>query len=732
MNRNHSRWMLLSGVVTFVMLLAACTPAPTQAPQVVATEPSQVVEETVPTEAPAATEAAPTEATAETTETQATEAPAAGGAIMPGTIHNKDEYETTSGQKIEKYNEAPMLAELVKAGTLPPVEERLPENPVVIVPWNEVGQYGGSVRWDEYTVGYDHYNRHMVNVQAALRDASETTYYNAGLAAPDPARPFLFEGWTSNADFTEFTINLRKGLKWSDGTEVTTDDVRFRIEDEMLNEEITAQPPLWLRWNPEQTDVTTKLEYPDKYTFKITFAQPYGAFIDQELKNASWGSVANFLVPSHFYKQYHKKYTDIKDLMPAMDERGFKTEEDWANFYNAISYSVLGDSGGYYPHPYATKLPVLYPWVVKEVKADGSVLYERNPYFYVVDTAGNQLPYLDNLNRQFIASKELMNLDIIAGKVDVQGQFIKIDDFTLFKDNEEKGNYNVIPVRAWQHHVLIYWVNPVVTDTKIAAALSQFDFRKALSIALDRDQINEAVFKGLGTPAQFAPPAGTPLYDENLSKFAAEYDPDSAKQLLENLGYKDVDGDGFREAPDGSKFTLPILFYEVTPAATPGVQLATQYWGDVGIKVDSKAMEGLTFWQFQGANEAAASVWWANGPDFGDGAFIGMGVNMPMWRQWYNTKGERGVEPPEWAKRIMQIQEERLVVGPEERQKLDAEGWKLLVDNLVIIGTVEGAKNPLILSKSLGNVEYGFEKDFVAPTYWEWAFQWYHKDEARR
>ncbi len=719
MKRMRTLWVLLSLMVVLSMLLAACGGGeePTPAPEAKPTEEVKPAEEAAPAE-----EAKPAE--------EAAPAPAAG--IQPGSLFNKDEYEQVAGVKIEKYNEAPSLAARVAAGELPPVEERLPANPIVAVPWNEIGAYGGVIRWDEFTVGYDHYNRHILNVQSALRNASETTYYNAGLAAPDPAKPWLFESWSQNADATEFTLTIRKGMKWSDGVEVTTEDVRFRVEDELLNPDLTPLPPTWLRWNPEKKEVTTKVEYLDKYTFKLTFAMPYGAFINQELREVSWGSVANFLAPAHFYKQYHKKYTDIKDILPAMEERGFKAEEEWPNFYNAIAYNNLGDAGGYYPHPYATRLPVLYPWVVKEVLPDTSVIYERNPYFYVIDPAGNQLPYLEGLKRQFISSKEMMNLDIIAGKVDVQGQFIKIDDFPLFKQNEAAGNYNAIPVRAWQHHVLIYWVNPEVKDEKVAAAFKELEFRKALSIALDRNHINEAVFKGLATPAQFAPPMGTPLYDENLSKFAAEYDPEGAKAILDKLGYKDVDGDGFREAPDGSKFVIPILYYEVTPAATPGVQLATQYWGDIGLKVDAKAMEGLTFWQFQGSNEAAASVWWANGPDFGDGAFVGMGVSVPMWRQWYNTKGERGVKPPDWAIRIMEIQEERLVVSPEERLKLDAEGWKLLVENLMIIGTAENPKNPLILSKDLGNVEYGFDKNFVAPTYWEWAFQWYYKNPARR
>jgi hypothetical protein len=144
-------------------------------------------------------------------------------------------------------------------------------------------------------------------------------------------------------------------------------------------------------------------------------------------------------------------------------------------------------------------------------------------------------------------------------------------------------------------------------------------------------------------------------------------------------------------------------------------------------------MEGSTFWQFQGSNEVTGSIWWANGPDFTDGAFIGMNVNTPIWLRWRNTNGEEGVEPPDWVKRIWEIQDERLQVADEdERLALDAEGWKLLVENLAIIGAVEGAKNPLILSQDFGNAEYGFDKEFVGPTYMENVLQFYFKSEDRR
>ncbi|MBZ0289622.1 MAG: hypothetical protein K8I30_18510 [Anaerolineae bacterium] len=478
--------------------------------------------------------------------------------------------------------------------------------------------------------------------------------------------------------------------------------------------------------------MTTEVTFVDDYTFTVKFAMPYGSFINNEFR-LSWNSWPNWFAPSHFLKLYHTDFTDIAEILPAMEERGFPEEDQWVNFYTSIMATGLGDGGGYVTHPYITTFPVLYAWKAVEVLDDGGIIFDRNPYFFAVDSAGNQLPYIDHLRRQYIADSELMNLDIIAGKTDVQTMFIRISDFPLFKENEANGHYVAIPKRAWQHHVLIYWLNPVVGDPILSAALSELDFRRALSLALDRNQINEAVFLGLGTPAQFAPPAGTALYNEELTNYYAAYDPDQAMQLLEGLGYVDVDGDGFREAPDGSDFLLPITFYEVTPAAIPGAQFAEQYWEAIGIEVDAKELEGQAFWQQQGSNQVAASIWWANGPDFQDGAFISQSVNVREWNVWRSSDGEAGIEPPDWVKRIWQIQQERLVVASEEdRLALDAEGWKLLTENLTIIGTVEGAMNPLVLNADLGNVQYGFDKNFVPQTFLEYSFQWYFTTPERR
>jgi peptide/nickel transport system substrate-binding protein len=509
--------------------------------------------------------------------------------------------------------------------------------------------------------------------------------------------------------------------------------MRFHIEDELLNEELTTNLPIWMRWNAEYEGNTTAVEYVDDYTTKFTFAMPYGAFINRHFRDNSWNGWADWLAPSHFLKPYHKAYGDMDEILAMMEEMEFPEEEQWANFYNSLNGVAVHDAGSYFDHPLAAEIPVLFPWVVKEVYEDGSTLYERNPYFFAVDPEGNQLPYLDYMKRQFVADSELTNLDIIAGNVDLQTIYIQISDFPLYKENEEQGNYNALPKKAWQHHVLIYWLNISIDDEQLGAALRELDFRKALSMALDREFINESVFLGLGTPAQFAPPNGTPIYSEELANYAAEYDPEGAMALLDGLGYVDVDGDGWREDPEGNDFLFPVSYYEVTPVANPGAQILEEYWEAVGINTDVKQMDGGTFWQYQGANTVAAAIWWANGPDFGDGPFIAGAVSQKGWDIWRNTDGEEGVEPPDWQKRIWEIQDERMMVATDdERWELDAEGWDLLTKNLSIIGTVEGPKNPLILNKGIGNIEYGLDKDFTNVTFLDWSFQWYYTDPAQR
>ena len=663
-----------------------------------------------------------------------------GNELKPGTLWNYNDYIMKGGSKITSFSEAPLLSKRVQAGELPPVEERLPNEPIVVIPWNKVGEYGGHVTWDEYTTGYDHYLRHILNIGLVYHDASEEMGYGSGIGTPSEIKPMVFKEMTPNDDYTQWTVSIHKGMKWSDGVQVTSEDIRFRLEDEQYNKELNPTIPgsvPYLNWGGE-----IGVDIIDKYSVLLKFNKPMPS-LPRFMRLQGWpGHTWWAITPSHFMKKFHKNYTDINDIFGDMQKSGFSKKEDWASYYKSFWITTFADSGAYSNNPKRFDYPVLYPWIMKKGGADGNFTLERNPYFWLVDTNGNQLPYLDELKRRFIPDSELMNTDIIAGKVDVQGQFIKFEDMPLYKENEEKGHYNAIPVRAWQHHLLIAWLNIGCADEKVSAALSQLDFRKALSHAIDRNQVNETMFFGLAEVGQFAPPKGTMHYDDKLTNYAATYDVKEAKSLLAGLGYKDIDGDGFVENPDGSEFLFPLDFYEVTPTAVKGASLFTNYWKAIGINVLAKQYDGGVYWSdLMTHNKVCSAVWWSNGTDASDGAFIGMSISNPSWYNWYRKSvGLAGIweetvaakKPPSWAQRAMELHSKRQGVDANKMEELDSELWDLTVKNLHIIGTAENVKNPLILSKSLGNVEYGFNKDYLATTYWEWSWQWYHKDSDRR
>jgi peptide/nickel transport system substrate-binding protein len=643
-------------------------------------------------------------------------------------FYNLDHYEQASGKKIESFKQAPMLDARVSSGELPPVEERLPKNPLVVAPWEEVGQYGGEARWMEFTIDYDHYLRHINTGRLVYQNASSVYHPWSGLAGP--VSPGIWESWEISPDGTEYTIKIREGLKWSDGVEATTEDVKFYVEDILKNEELTPVAPQWLRWNEKMEGLSTEIEYLDKYTFRIKFAMPYGAFL-QDLNNnlAYWNG---YMRPAHYLKKFHTKYNDFEQIKPEMEKLGYDpVESEWPRFMQQILTGVVG--GETIRAPYPAEHPTLNPYVVKEKRDDGTWIFERNPYYYAIDTEGNQLPYIDRLHRTYITERQMTNMAIIAGNTDFQCQFIQLADFPLFKENEEKGNYYVIPLKAWQHHMMIFPINFQTNDEEVNKIHQDVRFRAALSHALDRAQILESVFMGFGKPAIFAPPQGSPYYEEGMETKYAEYDPVKAKQLLDEIGLVDKDGDGWRDLPSGKPYIYKIDYYQVTPVADPGAEMAKRYFEDIGIRVEAKQMDGSAYWATRGANESMATVWWANGPQLNDRSFVFPAVPTPLWQQYMNTNGKEGVEPLPWAKRIWEIQDEMVrTASEEERIQLGKEGWRIMSDEIPFIGVVEGPKTPFVYSRDLGNIGCAEEKEFTQITVLEHFIQWFFKNPDRR
>jgi peptide/nickel transport system substrate-binding protein len=228
-----------------------------------------------------------------------------------------------------------MLAEKVSAGELPPVEERLPENPLVITTERnaapddlltlEVGTYGGTMRL---------LHAYEWGSPMTLFMSSETSLARPGYSLADPLTPNVMESFSVNDDHTEFTFTIRKGLKWSDGVPVTTEDVKFQYEDVVMNEQLQASYT-WLsisRAGGQSDGNIYELEVIDEYTFKVVFDKPTPGFLDES--NKPWVDSWMFLEPKHYLSQFHIKYAAEADLLAKIQEAGLATIDDWPQLFN--------------------------------------------------------------------------------------------------------------------------------------------------------------------------------------------------------------------------------------------------------------------------------------------------------------------------------------------------------------------------------------------------------------
>jgi len=635
--------------------------------------------------------------------------------------YNLDEFELLTGRKIEAFHEAPMLAERVAAKTLPPVEQRLPDNPLVTVPWERIGRYGGRLRYTEFTIGYDHYLRHLneADLLEQRPQAGVAVCFKWTEGLPQPG---ILEHWSQNEDATQFTFRIRRGLKWSDGEPVTTEDVRFCIENTLLNPSVTPVLPRWAKWGNKPL----KLDVIDERTFRLTFARSYGLFV-RLLATLRWGTL---ILPKHYLMQFHRDFTPIERMAPLMKQFGYGPE-DWGRFYLSIGGGLCSGSGSFVPErmPPGGGFPTLDPWVHVRQPNPGDYILERNPYFYKIDPEGNQLPYIDELSRTFVSDIQIQNLKILSGETDLQFQFIRLSDLPLFKRGEKRGGYRTMLLPAWQDYMLIYPLNIHTADPVIRPILGDVRFRRALSMALNRKEIKEAMFLGMGRPAQLAPLPGSPWYREEFEQAWARYDPNAAARLLDEMGLRwDADRE-FRLTKDGRPFTLRIDYYDVSPTSGPGAELAKAYWEDIGIRTSVEYMDGARFWQMRGANEAQVTVWWGDGASPAAQSFVSGFLMTRVWEQWYETGGATGEEPPEWVKELFDTRElMHASPDPEVRRRAGCRIFEIFCRHLWTIGTVADVPVPFVYSRRLGNIDVARKRRHYHVTVAEAAEQWFFKE----
>ncbi len=598
--------------------------------------------------------------------------------LVPGPYSFR-EYQGLTGKKISRFNEAPMLSELVKQGKLPPVSERLPKEPLVMVPVEEIGRYGGT--WKRAVTG--------VIETWPPRNFGET-YTRWGPTNLTNVLPNVAESWTISKDARDYTIRLRKGIKWSDGVPFTADDVVFWYEDILLNKELTPVTPVWI----VEGGYVKKL---DTYTVKIHFSEPNALFMEECAGSGgdfTWGVET----PSHFLKQYHPRYTPKEELEKKFKAKGF---DSWYKFFAVFTdWTALW----YYP-----ECPRLWAWVPKEASSTRVVL-ERNPYYWKIDPNGNQLPYIDRVEFLILGNPEVVTMRAIAGELDVEWQYTSFMNYPLYIEGREKGDYSVFKWMPDDGSYFTLFFNLNHKDPILKEIFQDKRFRQGMSLAINREEINQLCFLGQGEPRQSAPLKACPYYEEEFAKAYAEYNPQKANTLLDEMGLTKRDEDGYRLRPDGKTLAVTIEISTVQPYYADIAELVKRYWEKVGVKTAIKAEERMLLQTRLGAGEHDIGVWSMDGavsPVIDRYKYIwqqGTGL-APLWARWHNTKGKQGEEPIPEVKKLLSLYDQiGLTTNKQKRIALGKEFMRLRAELCLHIGTVGALPQIAIIKNKFRNV----------------------------
>jgi peptide/nickel transport system substrate-binding protein len=567
-----------------------------------------------------------------------------------------------------KYKEAPALAEQVKAGKLPPVEQRLPDEPLVVPVAEKVGEYGGV--WRRAFLGPADSNNYV-----------RVVYDGLFRFTPDGAEiePKIAAGAKSSGDFKVWTILLRKGARWSDGAPFTADDIMFWYRDVLLNKDLMPSLPSWIR-NADRTPA--KAAKVDDYTVRFTYNEPATLFLTEVANQDGPDLGYAMFLPAHHLKKFHPAYTAKEEVDRLAQAAGFKT---WTELFAAKATPTQNP-----------ERPTMAAWVPVSRVSDPVFTVRRNPYYIGVDTAGNQLPYIDEVRFTYFADQQALNLAAIAGNFDMQARHIQMTNYPVFKEQEKAGKYRVITWPTFGGSDAVIGFNMTYNaDPEIGRLIATKDFRIALSLAINRDEIKESAFLGLGEARQGVPAPWHPYFPgkEWAAKYT-EFRRDEANRMLDQLGIAKRDAEGIRLMASGKPATIEI---SVVPAfgAWPDVaQLVARDWEAVGIRTVVQIRERALHFKMRDANELMAEIWNQDTTAFpftGNAKFDPRNSFLmlgPLYKRWLTSGGKEGVEPIEPIKRIMQLVDTARTVGRDGQVQAAQELFRIWADNVFEIGTV--------------------------------------------
>ena len=578
-----------------------------------------------------------------------------------------------------EWHESPMLHDKVVAGQLPALAQRLPKQPMVEKVTEQIGQYGGDMRlvWENYS-----------NDKWSLMFAEEAMFR----FTPDGTGviPNVARSVDINADFTQFTMHLREGMKWSDGETFDADDVVFYWEHMLLKETFGKKLYDCYFTTVDGKKVQAKVEKIDQYTVKVTHAASFPLFLERLAIDNKW-----FFAPEHYYKTILPEFIGEAKALEIAKARGFgdlKTMGSWTGYY----YWVFPDR------------PTLRAWVAKNDPNSDRFIMERNPYYWKTDEQGNQLPYIDRLVVDKVG-KEQQKLKALAGEVDLFG--IGTADYAVFQSNREKGGYRILKWKGTGNGETFH-LNQTVEDLALRKIFQDVSFRAGLSHAINREEINNIVFDGLLTPRQASFLPGLPNYSAEWERKFAAYDPALAASYLDKAGLKWDGAKKYRTRPDGSELTLVI--HAVNDATREKViELVVNYWDKVGVKTVVKIVDRTYYHELVYSNQHQVGVW---GFDVFNVAYR-PDVVLPLrvltewygfYGMWRQSQGKQGVKPEGDVMLLLEYWD-NLVAATT---KADVTKWadkiaEIHARNVWVIGIAGISPTLVLTSNKLRNVPEG-------------------------
>jgi peptide/nickel transport system substrate-binding protein len=513
------------------------------------------------------------------------------------------------------------------------------------------------------------------------------------------------ESWEFSPDYRYFTFKVRPGIKWSSGNPLTADDVLFIFNDFLYD--ATVQPGFPVRYCPGGE--VPKITKVDQYTVRLDFAAPAPSF---PLVHTT--DIVEPYVDSAWAKQYHIKYNPNAEALAK--SKGF---ESWQA---CLVAKINGPNGGFrsLPRYYGSvdpEKPGLGPWVPVEVDSTKQI-YDRNPYYWKVDTEGNQLPYIDRVVVNYAADQNVVNLKAMTGELTLAGLDLLLINYPELKANESRGGYSLHLVYSERTADVAFAFNQIHPDPVLRPIFSNPQFRKAISMGINRQEINNVVFLGQGTIMQATISPTASFFEQRWADEAVQFNPAEANRILDSLGLQRKNAAGIRLLPDGREFSFRLEYLANEGPKKETLELVSKHLRDnLGVKCEALSRDrGYVITQVE-SMQHDASGWhvdrvleraaWNVGWD----GKIGVGGNSVItyghgWRTWINTDGKSGVEPPQSIKDIYNAYQNWSAqpFGTPQYRAAGKQVFDLVAKETLVIGVIGQAPNPLLIKNNLKNV----------------------------